>query len=44
MNLARENAALKRERARVRGEAETLIRHLVEVRQTLATRLSSPSA
>ena len=43
-DLARENAALKRELARVRGEAETLTRHLVEVRQTLATRLCSPSA
>jgi hypothetical protein len=44
LDLARENAALKRELARMRGEAAVLERRLVEVCQTLATLLCSPSA
>ena len=44
LDLARENAALKRELARIRGETEALKRRLVEVRQTWATRFCSPSA
>jgi hypothetical protein len=41
LDLARENAALKRELARIGGEAEALKRRLVEVRQTVATQLCS---
>jgi Mg-chelatase subunit ChlI len=44
LDLARENAALKCELARIRDEAEALKRRLVEVRQILATRRCSPSA
>jgi hypothetical protein len=41
LDLARENAALKCELARIRGEAEALKRRLVEVRQSWATQLCS---
>lgn len=44
LDLARENAALKCELAGIRAEAEALKRHLVEVRQILATRRWSGSA
>jgi hypothetical protein len=44
LDLARENAALKCELARIRGEAEALKRRLVEVRQMLATRSCSQRA
>ena len=43
LDLAKENAALKRELARIRGEVEALKRRLVEVRQTVATQLCSSS-
>ena len=44
LDLARENAALKCELARIRGEAEALKRRVAEVRRTLATQLCSHSA
>jgi hypothetical protein len=44
LDLARENAGLKREIARIRGEAEALKRCLAEVHQILAARFCSPSA
>jgi hypothetical protein len=44
LDLARENAALKCELARIRGEAEALKRRLFEVRQALATKPCSPGA
>ena len=42
LDLASENIALKRELARIRGEAAALERYLVGVRQILATQLCSP--